>query len=175
VPEIFLALPASEKAGRRDESLGRFPFSRLSADPAKEPSDESTEYQPDFGRERNVGGHAYKDAEHYPDQRGDANKEPRSPSVFPDSHTDHPRLPRNSRSRTHKGPWCGLGCRGPGGEPNAERYRGSRPEDQLRRGVPHDEWPKRALRAEGLEKAPSPKAPAVSPEKAPRLEDRIPN
>src|SRR6266513_2658584 len=64
------------------------------------------------GGERNVGGHAYKDAEHYPDQRADANKEPRSPSVFPDSHTDYPRLPRNSRSRTHKGPWCGLGCRG---------------------------------------------------------------
>jgi hypothetical protein len=31
---------------------------RLSADPAKEPSDKRTEYQPGFGRERNVGGHA---------------------------------------------------------------------------------------------------------------------
>src|SRR5206468_6392521 len=97
--------------GRRSQERA---ILRLSADPAKEPSDERTEYQPGFGRERNVGGHAYKDAEHYPDQRADANKEPRSPSVFPDSHTDHPRLPRNSRSRTHKGSWCGLGCRGPG-------------------------------------------------------------
>jgi Pyridoxal-phosphate dependent enzyme len=74
-------------------SAAPLPILRLSADAAKEPSDERTEYQPGFGRERNVGGHAYKDAEHYPDQRADANKEPRSPSVFPDSHSDHPRLP----------------------------------------------------------------------------------
>ena len=60
----------------------------------KKPSDERTEYHSGLGRERNLSGHAYKDAEHYPDQRADANKEPRSPSVFPDSHTDHPRLPR---------------------------------------------------------------------------------
>jgi hypothetical protein len=83
------------------------PILRLSAGPAKEPSGERTEYHPSFGRERNVGGHAYNDAEHYPDQRADANKGPRSPNVFPDSHTDHPRLPGNSRSRTQS-PWCGL-------------------------------------------------------------------
>jgi len=70
------------------------PILRLSANPVKKPSDERTEYHSGLGRERNLSGHAYKDAEHYPDQRADANKEPRSPSVFPDSHTDHPRLPR---------------------------------------------------------------------------------
>jgi len=37
---------------------------RLSAHTAKEPSEERTEYHPGLGRERNVGGHAYQDAEH---------------------------------------------------------------------------------------------------------------
>ena len=36
---------------------------RLSGDPAREPPDEGTEYQSGLGRERNVRGHAYKDAE----------------------------------------------------------------------------------------------------------------
>jgi hypothetical protein len=35
----------------------------ISADSAREPPDERTEHQPDLGGERNVGGHAHKDAE----------------------------------------------------------------------------------------------------------------
>jgi len=39
---------------------------RLSADPAREPPDEPTEYQPGLGREGNVGGHADEDASSSP-------------------------------------------------------------------------------------------------------------
>jgi hypothetical protein len=118
VPEYLQIVPSAILRGNLERFrldyerfLGRaasrtprtLPILRLSADPAKEPSGERTEYQSGLGRERNVSGHAYKDAEHYPDQRAEANKEPRSASVFLDSHTDHPRLRRNSRSRTRKG------------------------------------------------------------------------
>jgi hypothetical protein len=60
-------------------------YLRLSADPAQEPPDKRTEYQPGLGRERKVGGHADKDAECQPDYRADHQKEPRSPSVLPGS------------------------------------------------------------------------------------------
>ncbi len=51
---------------------------RLSADPAREPPDERTEYQPGLGREGNVGGHADEDAEQQPDHRADNDEEPQS-------------------------------------------------------------------------------------------------
>jgi hypothetical protein len=63
---------------------------QLGTYPAIEPSGKRTEYQSALGREWNVGGHAHKDAEHYPDSRADGQKDPRSPSLFPgfDTHVD---------------------------------------------------------------------------------------
>ncbi len=65
---------------------------RLSGDPAREPPDERTEYQPGLGREGNVGGHADEGAEQQPDHRADNDEEPQSPGVFraSDTYTDHP-------------------------------------------------------------------------------------
>ncbi len=56
---------------------------RLSADPAREPPDERTEYQPGLGREGNVGGHADEDAEQQPDHRADNDEESQSPIILP--------------------------------------------------------------------------------------------